>query len=99
MPRARFHGRAPALLEEPDQQENDEDQGDNAATDVHTSSSFGCGVNEDEAREVTASLQLDHELCAWPFDLTLPGFADPVEGIRLNREAAPAGRRLPTSSS
>jgi hypothetical protein len=41
VPRARCHGRAPAVLEEPDQQENDENQGDNAATDVHTSSSFG----------------------------------------------------------
>jgi hypothetical protein len=41
VPRARFRGRVPAVLEEPDQQENDENQGDNAATDVHTSSSFG----------------------------------------------------------
>jgi hypothetical protein len=57
VPRARFRGRVPAVLEEPDQQENDENQGDNAATDVHTSSSFGCCVNDEGVALVTASVE------------------------------------------
>src|SRR6185295_20080278 len=87
MPRARFRGRAPAVLEEPDQQENDENQGDNAATDVHTSSSFGCCLNEEGAAPVTASVEEHDELRARPSHLALPGLGYSGDGICLDREA------------
>src|SRR5215217_9787203 len=87
-------GRAPAVLEEPDQQENDENQGDNAATDVHTSSSFGCCVNEEGVASVTASVEENDQLCARAPHLTLPGVGRPVEGIRLDREADLAARGM-----
>jgi len=95
MPRARFRGRAPAVLEEPDQQENDENQGDNAATDVHTSSSFGCCVNDRGARGVTASHDANHELRAGPDRLALPRGCDLLQRVGLDREVDLAAGGVP----
>src|SRR6185295_7686 len=95
MPRARFRGRAPAVLEEPDQQENDENQGDNAAADVHTSSSFGCSVNDRGARGVTASHDANHELRAGPDGLTLPRGCDLLQRVGRDREVDLAAGGVP----
>src|SRR6187399_2387946 len=73
-------------LEQPDEQENDENQDDNAATDVHASSSFGWCVNEAVAGRVTVCSEMDDELRAGPFRLPRPRVGDALERIDVDRE-------------